>query len=103
MKIQLTRNTVVAGVAYEAGAKVEASDRDARYLVVIGKAVPYEGKAPRTAPAEAPAPADVPAADPAPAEVPADELAAEKAEAAAAVISTAVPGGKRPGRGKAGK
>lgn len=39
MKIQLTRGTIVAGIPYAAGDVVDASAKDARYLVAIGKAV----------------------------------------------------------------
>lgn len=40
MKVQLTRGTIVAGASYAAGEVVDASDKDARYLASIGKAVP---------------------------------------------------------------
>ena len=38
MKVEMTRDTFVAGKLAEAGKTVEASARDARYLVAIGKA-----------------------------------------------------------------
>ena len=38
MKIKLTRNTVVAGSVYPAGATVETSDKIGNYLIHIGKA-----------------------------------------------------------------
>lgn len=45
MKITLTRNTLVAGVSYEEGDVVDASDHDAKFLIGIEKAVPFEAKA----------------------------------------------------------
>lgn len=76
MKLELTRNTIVNGEIGVAGDVVEASERDGRYLVAIGKAV-------------------IATADAEPDPVETDEVECEKQEAEEAVIATAVPGGKR--------
>lgn len=41
MKIKITRSTVVGGKPAPADAVVDASDRDARFLIAVGKAVAY--------------------------------------------------------------
>jgi hypothetical protein len=39
MKIRLTRNTVIGGVPYSDGEQVDVTERDAKYLLAIKKAV----------------------------------------------------------------
>lgn len=93
MKIKTTRNVLIAGAHVDEGKVVDVSERDARYLIAIGKAV--------VAPAKAKA-EKVETDEPEPeAEAEVDtEVEAEKADAAEAIISQAVPGGKRPARRK---
>ena len=47
VKIRIMRPTVCGGRPVEAGAVVEADERDASYLLALGKAVPHAGAAPR--------------------------------------------------------
>ena len=42
VKIKMTRATMVAGMARAVGETITASEKDARYLMAIGKAVPAE-------------------------------------------------------------
>lgn len=42
MKIKILRSTVCGGEVVEAGQIVEASERDAALLIVLGKAIPVK-------------------------------------------------------------
>lgn len=84
-RIRITRATVAGKVAVAVGDVVDASDKDARYLVAINKAVLGEAEK-----AEAPVEPDVQEDA-----EPDAEVEAEKAEAMSGLIATAVPGGKR--------
>lgn len=44
-KIKITRATIIDGVPAAVGETVEVSDKDARYVCAIGKAVPVETSA----------------------------------------------------------
>lgn len=46
MKIRITRNTVCDGQVVRAGQVISATVQDARLLIAMQKAVPYEEKAP---------------------------------------------------------
>ena len=46
MKVKIITNTVVNGVAFNAGETVEVSESDCRLLVAMGRAEPLSGPAP---------------------------------------------------------
>jgi len=51
MNIRILRACGIAGVGYPVGAIVDVPDRDARYVVAIGKAVRHEAAPVEPAPA----------------------------------------------------
>lgn len=60
MKIKLTRNTICGGKPVNAGATIEASERDAMMLIERKKAVPVKESKRETATTGAPETTDLP-------------------------------------------